>query len=143
LAERPVHVAQKSVRFPLQLQHLVVRAVPDHADRGEDGGDNRHRHRDPLVERVERVVLSVFGLFQVFVGVGHRNSPGKVKWRQKSTAKSGMEQGSGKSEKSRKVVAIASAGLLASVQVETDYSDSPRQLWTDSRHFLAGIQQLE
>ena len=59
------------VRVALELEHLVVGPVADHADPGEARGDDRHGHRDPLVERVLGVVAGVLGVLQVLVGVGH------------------------------------------------------------------------
>ena len=48
-----------------------MRTMADHADTSETCRDNRHRDRDPLVERVDGVVAGVLGVFKVFVGVGH------------------------------------------------------------------------
>src|SRR5262249_33236701 len=54
------------VRHPgldLILQRLVVRAMAQHLDGGEDGGDDHHRHGDAPVERVGGVMRRMFGFF--------------------------------------------------------------------------------
>ena len=55
-------LGRQTVRLALELKHLVVLSVAHHAQPGEQRGDDRDAHRDPLVERVARVVFGVFGI---------------------------------------------------------------------------------
>ena len=55
---QPVGIAE-------ELEDFVVLAVADHAEPGEQRGDDGHAHRDPPVERVLGVVPAVFGVFEI------------------------------------------------------------------------------